>query len=109
MTKSWIIPFIVYRESFKGSRPIKGEAESKGKSFLLLGATSKRHLLKGGNKQQLDERSWEEAAFPPKLLWKIFRDEVTQTAKSKPDSSTYLNFTPRAHFCDAGQNRACLF
>lgn len=70
MTKSWIIPFIVYSESFKGSRPIKGEAESKGKSlfFLLLGTTSKRHLLKSGNKQQLDERSLHVAAFPLKLL-----------------------------------------
>lgn len=68
MTKSWIIPFIVYSESFKGSRPIKGEAESKGKSFLLLRATSKRHLLKSGNKQQLDVRSLEVAEFPPKLL-----------------------------------------
>lgn len=54
MTKSWIIPFIVYSESFKGSRPMKGEAESKEKSiFLLLGTTSKRHLLNSRNKLQV--------------------------------------------------------
>lgn len=72
MTKSWIIPFIVYSESFKGSRPMKGEAESKEKSiFLLLGTTSKRHLLNSRNKLQctMNVAALAASSFrvPPKL------------------------------------------
>lgn len=71
----------------------------KEKSFLLLGTTSKRHLLNSGNKQQL-QCSMSVPAFAPSSLqflqnsWVIFRGEVTQINLSNQDPQQFKRVFP---------------